>query len=213
MLMIERYGGVYLDVDMSALAHLPIGPHDHVVSGIGGWTHLFPRRGGLLEHWSLAFVAHHPLIQSTLEIIMDNFHHPNNEHIVGKSASQVEDSWVIRFTGPAVYQRALHKLLNQSDCLVDGTSYSPALKKPSAWCNMTKFHAIFGPVRLMELDMNYTITQKLFDNANERHVLSEMVYWQPEMERYDPPGNKTHADVCAPAVFLASLENDLFFKE
>lgn len=196
MLMMERYGGVYLDMDMAALAHLPIGPHDTVVTGVGCWTHVFPKRGGLFEHWSLAFAPHHPLMQATIEIIVENFRNPTNEHVVGTNASLVESSWVIRFTGPATYQRALHRLLDQADCQRVGTTYCPAIRDPKNMCNYTKFHAIFGQVSTTRVDLNHTISLKLLDNANERHFFEQKTYSHPKMEHFEPPGNKTHADFC-----------------
>ncbi len=40
LLVMQQYGGVYLDADMSAVGAFPIGPNDSLVSGLGTWGHL-----------------------------------------------------------------------------------------------------------------------------------------------------------------------------
>jgi hypothetical protein len=40
ILVMQQYGGVYLDADLSAVGTFPIGPNDSLVSGLCGWGHL-----------------------------------------------------------------------------------------------------------------------------------------------------------------------------
>ena len=40
LLVMQQYGGVYLDADLSAVGAFPIGPNDSLVSGLGRWGHL-----------------------------------------------------------------------------------------------------------------------------------------------------------------------------
>jgi hypothetical protein len=203
MLVIERYGGVYLDVDMSALSHLPIGRHDSVVSGLMCWSHVFPRVGGGLEHWALAFRPHHPLIQATIQIIIDNLRDPNNTHVVGQSESEVEDSYIVRLTGPAPYQTALHQLLRQSQCRIEDASYCTALRHPQKYCNFSTFHSLFGNFVLTSLDLNQTITPKLLSNKNELFLPGYTMYNDENVVQYEPPFLDSKAtirnDVCSKA--------------
>jgi hypothetical protein len=45
LLVMQQYGGVYLDADMSAVGPFPIGPNDSLVSGLGMWGHLPLNKG------------------------------------------------------------------------------------------------------------------------------------------------------------------------
>ena len=72
LLVIQRYGGVYLDGDMSAVAPLPVRPDDTAVSGVGGWSHLPGKNGGtkpggVLEHWAVAFMPRHPYVDAAVD--------------------------------------------------------------------------------------------------------------------------------------------------
>lgn len=203
MLTIERYGGVYLDVDMSALEHLPIGRQDSVVSGLMCWSHVVPQIKGGLEHWALAFRPHHPLIQTTIQIITENLRDPSNTHVAGQSESKVEDSFIIRLTGPVPYQRALHQLLRKSHCRIKDDSYCPALRDPHKYCNFSVFHSLFGNIVLTSLDLNQTITPKLLSSKDELFLPGYTMYNDEDVVQYEPPlldsNERIRNEVCSEA--------------
>lgn len=64
MLIMHRYGGVYLDIDITTLSHLNIQANASGVSGVGHWGHL-PGEDGVFEHWILVFEPKHKLINKT----------------------------------------------------------------------------------------------------------------------------------------------------
>ncbi|KAL7576577.1 hypothetical protein ACA910_018068 [Epithemia clementina (nom. ined.)] len=196
MLIMEQYGGVYLDIDMSALAHLPIGPTDDIVSGVGGWGHL-PTPGGVLEHWALVYVAHHPLIQTTLELIRDNIKSFNtSQFMIGPDYVKACESSTIRQTGPAPYQRALQQWLQTADCQVVDQSFVPAIENPQQNCNFTKFHQIFGNLRaLPNVDLNLTLAAKLLDQKLHESAMVDFVSYDGEQTR---PLSTPVTDFCLP---------------
>ena len=197
MLMIERYGGVYIDMDLSSVGHLPIGSRDSVVTGVGCWGHLPTQRNGVLEHWSLAFTPHHQLIKTTLEYIRDNLRHPNNTHMIGENATKAMGSFVMRLTGPVPYQRALHQLLDESSCRLVGKSFCPAIRNPKLYCDYPKFQSLFGNTKILTIDFNITFTQKLLDNNDERYFLGHAHYDRVKVV-YTFPHNESHAhDFCS----------------
>jgi Glycosyltransferase sugar-binding region containing DXD motif len=207
MLVMEKYGGVYLDLDTSALGHLPISRYDDVVSGLGCWSHVPSRKQGLLEHWALAFTPHHALITTTLDIIRENLRNPNNTRVQGEDAKKRENSYVMRLTGPATYQRALHRLLRQSDCALDGKSYCMALRDPQSHCNYTTFTTLFGNLTMtQEKDLNNSITQKMLDSDEERSILGHKHYDNDEAPKYVPPTMLTTTTTTA-SVAVAAAES------
>jgi hypothetical protein len=169
MMVTRLYGGVYLDIDMSSMHHLPINATDDAVTSVGSWTHLpsknFP--GGVLFHWAFAFKAHHPLITTTLEIITENLRNPMNDFVEGSAAKEAESSYTMRLTGPATFQRALNRLLNQSDCRPVNGNYEETLKNPHFYCNMTSFHAIFGNMVVTGHNFDHAVTEKIFTKERE----------------------------------------------
>lgn len=201
MLVIYQFGGVYLDVDMSALGHLPIAKDAAAVSGLGGWSHLPASTGGggVLEHWALAYKPKHLLINKTIEIIMDNLRDPNNTQVEGIEAQKAERSYVIRLTGPGPYQRALQHLLRQSQCKTGG-SFVPAIRDPGSHCNMTAFHDNFGNLVIVDLDLNTTITPKILDSHKERYILGHKHYNNEDVKR---PMKWARPDFCSEGRFGA----------
>merc|ERR1719203_1657520 len=116
--MIQRYGGVYLDIDISSLGPLPIRNEiDTAFSGIGGWGHSPNKMGGVLEHWALAYTPNHPLIDATIQQIRWNLQNWKEYDKGGKYWKDEEDySFTVSLTGPGPYQKALHDLLAKTGC-------------------------------------------------------------------------------------------------
>ena len=179
MLVIYRYGGVYLDIDMSSLTHMPIPANASGVSGVGHWGHL-PGNGGVLEHWIMVFEPRHKLINKTLELLKLNLKYTNNTFVTGKKFMDAEKSETIRLTGPAVYQRALRALLRKSQCQTTEVYFTKLFQNPEKWCNITAFRREFGNFVASDLDLGHSVRMKMFNFYGE-------AYWNPY---YDAADNK-----------------------
>ena len=108
LLIMQRYGGVYVDSDISALGRLPIEVGDTAVSGVGCWGHLpvpgsngTQRYGGVLEHWAMAFMPNHPYINAAVAVMRDNLLHPDYLLRSDTPEAVADDSATKRLTGPA----------------------------------------------------------------------------------------------------------------
>ena len=232
LVVMQLYGGVYLDSDMSAVGMLPIGVDDSVVSGLGCWGHLplldkdeeeeesieeeeeeeeegdsgdeVVVVGGLLEHWAMAFIPHHPLIELSVETTTQNLLRP--EYLIRDDTpeAKAEDSVTMRLTGPAMYQFALHTILKKSKCRLLDNSYCDALQDPTTYCeDMDTFHSYFpgGLTLFQNTNLNQTVVHKLFHPAGEYVRETEDVFevsggkWD-----YDHPdnvlGNLPDANFC-----------------
>ncbi len=108
LLIMQRYGGMYVDSDIPALGKLPIEEGDTAVSGVGCWGHLLVPSsnstrmyGGLLEHWAMAFMPNHPYINAAVSAMRENLLHPDYllRYDTPKAAS--EGSATMQLTGPA----------------------------------------------------------------------------------------------------------------
>ncbi len=171
LLILQRYGGVYVDSDISAIGPLPIAENDTAVSGVGCWGHLpgpiSPRSnkpGGLFEHWAMAFMPRHPYLIRSLEVLMENLHHP--EYLMRKDTMEgrAEDSITVRLSGPGMYQWTLHKILNESKCEMISHSFCEALWSPETYCRDIDTFRTFFPegLRLFRrVNLNDTLTHKI----------------------------------------------------
>jgi len=184
MVIMERYGGVYLDIDMSALRPLPIiNAIDSMYSGIAGYTYAPNKLGGTLEHWSFGVAPHHPLIKQTINQIQSNIQEWKEYDVGGKYYETNDDySFTVSLTGPGPFQKALHDLLEQVGCTPvkeewdEDPYWYPVLENPKKHCKKhyrDKFTKIFGKQFRMSsiLDMNNSITPKLLDNDEETSIL------------------------------------------
>ena len=196
LLIVQRYGGVYVDSDISAIGPLPIAENDTAVSGVGCWSHLpgpiSPRENkprGLLEHWAMAFMPRHPYLTRSLEVLMDNLHHP--EYLMQKDTMEgrAEDSITVRLSGPGIYQWTLHKILNESKCEMISHSFCEALWSPETYCSdKDTFRSYFleGLRLFRRVNLNDTLTHK---------ILYPSGYWMKETQtvrgnwHYDDPLN------------------------
>ncbi|KAL7549227.1 hypothetical protein ACHAWF_012500 [Thalassiosira exigua] len=163
LLIIQRYGGVYVDGDMSAVAPLPIRPGDTSVSGVGGWYHLPGETGGVLEHWAMAFMPRHPYINAAVEATKANLDNPTYLLRDDTPEAKAERSETMRLTGPAMYQKVLHDALAFRCRKVDH-SYVPALLDPEAHCNVDEFRKVFpaGARMLPEVNLGGALVHKVF---------------------------------------------------
>ena len=182
MMMIGRYGGVYLDVDESSLAPLPIdNDFDSVVSGVGGWVSDTNQVSGLLEHWALAYSPNHPVILGTIETILYNIKNTEKFEKGGEFWSDdPEYSFTIAVTGPSPYQTALHDVLRRVGCRAEvdpddkSQSYVEALKDPKKYCgkNYPKFLEVVGNFKSFdEVELNNTIISKILHPDDEKSIM------------------------------------------
>lgn len=179
LLVMQKYGGVYLDSDLSALAKLPIEEGDTAVSGVCGFGYLpaddagETKIGGALEHWSMCFSRGHPFINKAVEHLKRNLREPEYLMRNDTPEAKVEDSFTMRLTGPAMYQSALIEILNEAKCKEEvqedgnegGRNYADALKDPEKSCeDMATFREWFPEgLRLFDwLNLNQTVTHKVF---------------------------------------------------
>jgi hypothetical protein len=184
LLIIQRYGGVYVDSDISAIGPLPISEEDTAVSGVGCWGHLpgpvdpkVGKPGGLFEHWAMAFMPRHPYITKSLEVLADNLRHPEYLMRTDTMEGRAEDSITVRISGPGMYQWTLHDILNKSKCEMISGAFCEALHSPEEHCkDMTTFRSYFpeGLRLFRRVNLNDTITHKIFYPAG---------LWVTETER------------------------------
>lgn len=168
-LVIEKYGGVYLDADLLAVAPLPISANDNIVTGLGCWNVVKGLSPGVFEHWSMAFSPHHRLPNLTISFILAHLN---------------DAEWyknVILTTGPGPYQQALHMLLAEAKCEPEFCSYArqPNFRKEK--CDEKLFLQVFGTTRILEsVNFNDTYANKLFETSeysqftfNQKHYDEE----------------------------------------
>ena len=168
LLIIQRYGGVYLDSDISALNKLPIEWRDTAVSGVGCWTHLPSKTGGLLEHWAMAYMPRHPYVNAAVALMKENLENPSYLMKDNTPEAKAEDSVTMRLTGPAMYQLALHNILKEAKCEKDDNSYCPALLDPEKYCkDMGTFRTLFpmGLRLFNKVNLNNSVSHKIFDKS------------------------------------------------
>jgi hypothetical protein len=262
LLVMQQYGGVYLDADLSAVGTFPIGPNDSLVSGLCGWGHLplnkeeeirsesvkekvkerkkddvdqassipdeklsrraakkllrqrqqqkaeeakakeeedgdngndIPMLGCVLEHWAMAFRPHHPLIELAVQLVTNNLAHPEYLMRDDTPEAKIEDSVTMRLTGPAMYQHALRKTMEQSECRLVGNSYCNALKNPEQYCDdMDVFQSYFPGLNVFfeHANLNNTLVHKLFYPASVYvRETEEVLEWGGGGWDYDDPMN------------------------
>jgi hypothetical protein len=187
LLIMQQYGGVYLDSDISSLGKLPIEWNDTAVSGVGGWSHLPGGAGGLLEHWAMAFMPRHPFVSKAVAVMRDNLEHPDYLMRKDTPEAEAEESWTIRLTGPAMYQWTLHNILEKAQCRKRKDSYCNALWAPEQYCkDMDTFRSFFP------------VGHRLFHRVNLDNAVSHKVFypggpWEQETTKqfistdYDDP--------------------------
>mmetsp|Transcript_15727 Transcript_15727/g.34040 ORF Transcript_15727/g.34040 Transcript_15727/m.34040 type:complete len:434 (+) Transcript_15727:1883-3184(+) len=190
LLIIQKYGGVYFDSDVSALGKLPIEWGDTAVSGVGCWSHLPGGTGGLLEHWAMAYMPQHPFVNEAVAVMKNNLEHPGYLMRQDTPESNAEDSVTMRLTGPAMYQWTLHKILSAAKCKKVDESYCNALWAPEKHCHdMNAFHSFFPlGLRLFRfVNLDNTITHQVFypSGAFEKETTQFIAYYS-----YDDPNNK-----------------------
>jgi hypothetical protein len=180
LLIMQRYGGVYVDSDISATNKLPIYEGDTVVSGIGGWGHIpsgldmsnpneLHKVGGLLEHWAMAYMPNHPYINAAVDVMKDNLLYPDYLLRNDTPEYKAEDSATVRLTGPAMYQYTLHTILHKSQCTMIDNSYVHALLEPEVYCtDMQTFRSYFpiGQRFFSRVNFNDTLVHKIFNYAS-----------------------------------------------
>ena len=165
LLVLRRYGGVYLDSDISALDRLPIGRGDTAVSGIGGWSHLPSETGGVLEHWAMAFAPRHPFVRAAVEAMTKNLEDPRYLMREDTPEAEAEESVTMRLTGPAMYQHTLHRILEKARCRKVDNSHVVALLSPEDHCeDMTTLLSYFPEGRQFfpRINLNRTVSHKVF---------------------------------------------------
>lgn len=197
LLVMQKYGGVYLDSDLSALAKLPIEEGDTAVSGVCGFGYLpaddagETKLGGALEHWSMCFSKGHPFINKAVEHLTRNLREPEYLMRDDTPEAKVEDSFTERLTGPAMYQSALIDVLKEAKCKAKdkGTSYADALKEPEKSCeDMATFRKWFPEgLRLFDwLNLNETVTHKVFFPGNPWMKETQQFHGYASYDNYKP---------------------------
>lgn len=228
LLIMQRYGGVYVDSDISAIGKIPIKDGDTAVSGVGCWSHLPApadpwtdgKPGGLLEHWAIAFMPHHPFINAAVSVMKENLLRP--EYLLRSDTPEAvaEESVTIRITGPAMYQWALHDILNKSKCEMIEMSYCEALWNPEKHCgDMETFRSYFprGERFFRRVNLNETVRHKLFLNSDIMNRETEHV--RVSSMNYDDPlvriSNLTDPTFCDADAFesRANRRERIFMKD
>ncbi|KAL7548936.1 hypothetical protein ACHAWF_014505 [Thalassiosira exigua] len=162
LLVVQRYGGVSLESDMSAITKLPIRSDDTAVSGVGDWSHLPGRTRGSLEHQAMAFMPHHPFITEAVKATIRNL----NDHafLQRDDTPEAKAEDLMRLTGPAMYQGVLHDVLRLARCQKKENSYVAALLEPERHCDMKEFRKVFpeGARLLRDVDLDGSLVRKVF---------------------------------------------------
>lgn len=187
LLVLRSYGGVYLDSDVSALTSLPIRRDDTAVSGLGCWSHLPTETGGVLEHWAMAFMPRHPFVNRAVEVMTENLQRPEYFMREDTPEARAEDSWTMRVTGPAMYQWALHDVLERSQCKPSSDNdYCLALLSPERHCeDMTTFRSFFPNGTHLVDGANWggnVITHKMMHRAHSWEEETEEIF---DLSDYD----------------------------
>jgi len=112
----------------------------------------------------MAFMPRHPYLTRSLEVLMDNLHHP--EYLMQKDTMEgrAEDSITVRLSGPGMYQWTLHKILNESKCEMISYSFCEALWSPETYCRDKDTFRTYFPegLRLFRrVNLNDTLTHKI----------------------------------------------------
>jgi len=160
---------------------------DTAVSGLGRWSHLPSKTGGLLEHWAMAFMPRHPFINESLAIMRENLEHPDYLMREDTPEADAEDSWTMRLTGPAMYQWTLHNILKKAGCRKVGNSYYPTLMSPERHCEgMDSFRSFFpAGLRLFRrLNLDNAVSHKIFHPADS---WKKETTQQHRVDDYDDP--------------------------
>lgn len=222
LLILQRYGGVYLDSDISAIGPLPIAENDTAVSGVGCWSHLpgpinatVNEPKGLFEHWAMAFMPRHPYVTRSLEVVMNNLLHP--EYLMRKDTMEAlaDESITERLSGPAMYQWALHSILNESKCEMVSHSFCDALWFPERYCkDMNTFRTYFpeGLRLYRRVNMNDTITHKIMYPNGYWIMETELILERVAMSSYydvkiSMITNSTDPTFCLTDAFEARARN------
>mmetsp|Transcript_1991 Transcript_1991/g.4920 ORF Transcript_1991/g.4920 Transcript_1991/m.4920 type:complete len:432 (+) Transcript_1991:61-1356(+) len=189
LLVIRMYGGVYVDSDISSLGKLPVQRGDTMASGVACWSHLPGDTGGAFEHWAMAYAPHHPFAEAAAALMRRNLEDPAYLLRDDTPEAKAEDSWTMRLTGPAMYQRALHDVLEDAGCERVDNSYCDALWNPKEHClDMGAFRSVFPKGHRLFQDVNFdgSFTHKVFHPGNP---------WEKEttdfvpINHYDDPEN------------------------
>ncbi len=183
MIAIYHYGGIYMDADLTCFRHYDVPANASLYGSVGVWGHIY-HTSGLLNHWAMAFEAHHPVVGTTLDYIWENLMDPENPHVTSEKAIAASPSETIRLTGPVPYQRAVLEHLKRAGCQPDvreegedvHINWVAAMRNPELHCNMTAFEKEFG---------NYFVTTR--SQWDETCLSKELVgdpeqYWDG---RYD----------------------------
>ncbi|KAL3810658.1 hypothetical protein ACHAXA_001047 [Cyclostephanos tholiformis] len=224
LLIMQRYGGVYVDSDISALGRLPIAPGDTAVSGVGCWGHIptgVPGSNdtlrGVLEHWAMAFMPNHPFINAAVSAMKNNLLHPDYLLRSDTPEAASEGSVTMRLTGPAMYQRALHDVLIRSKCEYVDSSFCDALWAPEDHCDdMQTFRAYFpgGERFFKRVNLNDTVTHKVFIDATvwdgEEAVLRKTWDYDDSSLRITNTTDPTFCD--AEAIHIRASRREIVFK-
>lgn len=171
VLVMQLYGGVYLDADLTALRPLPIRAEEDLVSGLGCWKINAKLPGGVLEHWSMALSPGHALPRETLGFIMQHLTDPN-----------WKDKDVIRTTGPGPYQLAFHSLLEKAKCQARPCTHGWQEK-----CDQQSWQYYFGNVTLFHsLNFNQSYANKLFKTQEHHEASFGFKHYEEEPHRDEP---------------------------
>lgn len=164
LLLLQKYGGIYLDIDTYCLTPLPIPVDANVVSGVGCWSELRGRIGGILEHWAMAYTKNHPITERTLSTLLENL----------SKLSDFGKFNTITTTGPGAYQIAFQDLLKEGSChpelLCNATKAAPF--RVACPPNSSTTRALGKMVFLDSLNYNMTFWNKAFRGSElERETL------------------------------------------
>jgi Glycosyltransferase sugar-binding region containing DXD motif len=187
MMVIYKYGGVYLDFDNTAVGHIPVQSSDSFASSVRcDFSQSRKHIRGILEHWSFAAIPKQILMNRTLEIIKQNIIDPSR--IEDPLLKKVVASKTQRLTGPVPFQEALHELLHEAQCeLQHGNSqtFCPALQDPTRWCNMTKFESLFGSFHNLQHNFGQSMLMKTVithSSLTKRYDNQPLLLPQPRRE-------------------------------
>ena len=148
----------------------------------------------------------------------ENLLHPDYLLRTDTPEAVTEESVTIRLTGPAMYQWALHDILNKSKCEMVDKSYCEALWAPEDHCgDMETFLSFFprGERFFRRVNLNETVRHKLFLNADAMNRETEEI--RVSARAYDDPSvrisNLTDPTFCdADAFELRANQREHLFR-